>query len=250
MNIKNFFIIWSLLAGLLFHSTGLSAAEPDWSRYNRILQDYVKPEKHYNTSLNWVDYSRLKKEPVFEKVVGQIENYPVTKLISKEEKLAFYINAYNILALKTVLNHWPVQSIKDAGSFIYPVWYRDAGKIGGKTVTLNEIEHEVLRPMGEPRIHFAIVCASVSCPDLRTEAYTAAELHRQLNDQAQRFLDNPSKGFIAENSQAHISQIFDWFRGDFKKRDSVKAFIRNHIKLPENIKLKTDLPYNWSVNGG
>ncbi len=249
MNIKQRCLKYLLAMVLLVNSISLFAAEPDWRDYNQILRNYVKVEHHFDTPLSWVDYSRLKQDPAFAKVVGQIEHYPISQLVSKEEKLAFYINVYNILALKTVLDHWPLESIKDVGSFIYPVWYRDAGTIDGKTVTLNEIEHKVLRPMGEPRIHFAIVCASISCPDLRNEAYTASKLNQQLEDQTQRFLDNPAKGLNSKAQTLRVSQIFDWFEDDFAQQGGVETFIRHYKKLPEKITLKANLPYNWSVNG-
>jgi len=80
-----------------------------------------------------------------------------------------------------VLNHWPVTSIKDIGSCVKPVWNKTAGSIGGKEMILGMIEHKILRSLNEPRIHMAIVCASISCPDLRTEAYRADKLDEQLN---------------------------------------------------------------------
>ncbi|MGR9071432.1 MAG: DUF547 domain-containing protein [Gammaproteobacteria bacterium] len=240
---------WLAAAAMLLLSSASGAAEPDWGGYNMLLAKYVKPVSRFETELNWVDYSRLKKDPGFEKTVALVESYPLASLTTQEEMLAFYINAYNILAIKTVLDHWPVKSIKDAGSFIFPVWYRNAGRIGGEDVTLNEIEHDVLRPMGDSRIHFAIVCASVSCPDLRAEAYTASKLAKQLDEQAERFLNNPDKGLYVESGQVHLSQIFDWFAGDFKKWGGVEAFLRSYRQLPENVTVKADIPYNWSLNG-
>lgn len=119
-----------------------------------------------------------------------IKQFPVKNLSSREKKLAFYINSYNILALKMVVDHWPLKSIKDIGSLFRPVWGKVAGTISGKLVSLDDIENDIIRPMGEPRIHLAIVCASVSCPDLRTEPYTAKKLDSQLDEQVRLFLNN------------------------------------------------------------
>ncbi len=227
----------------------VQAIEPDWTVYNRLLHDYVKSGQRDGTALNAVNYSQLRHDVGFAQVVSQLEGFDTGQLQTQEEKLAFYINAYNIFALKTILDHWPIASIKDAGSFIYPVWYRDAGIINGRTVSLNEVEHKILRTMGEPRIHLAIVCASVSCPDLRPEAYTATQLNAQLDDQVKLFLHNPAKGLNINGNTVQVSQIFDWFGDDFKVMGGVEAFLRRYVELPETIHLKADLPYDWSLNG-
>lgn len=238
----------SMLA-LLSQIFVVSAAEPSWDLYSALLTDHVKTSNQHGITLNWVNYSQLKNDQRFAQVVKQIEDFSPDDLKTKEEKLAFYINAYNILALKIVVNNWPVKSIKDVGSLFKSVWKKDAGKIGGKIVSLNEVEHEILRPMADPRIHMAIVCASVSCPDLRTEPYTATKLNEQLNDQTKSFLSNPQKGFTLDGNKARTSKIFDWFKEDFLTNGDIEGFIRQYLELPPNIRLKADLPYDWTVNG-
>ncbi|MDQ7090409.1 MAG: DUF547 domain-containing protein [Methylococcales bacterium] len=155
----------ALTTGLLL-STHVSAAEPDWKPYADLLSSTVKQGTKQGVPLAKVDYAALKKSGKLEAVYQQLSAFPLSKLQGKQEKLAFYINTYNILALKMVVDHFPLKSIKDVGSLISPVWGKEAGNIGGKTVSLDDIENKIIRPMGEPRIHFAIVCASVSCPDL------------------------------------------------------------------------------------
>ena len=150
-----------VLAGLLLASN-VAAVEPDWKEYARVLSAVKQGEKH-GISVALVNYAALKNSGLLEKVYQQISGFPVQSLNGRDETLAFYINTYNILALKMVVDHWPVESIKDVGSFFSPVWGKDAGTIGGKTVSLDDIENKIIRPMGEPRIHLAIVCASVSC---------------------------------------------------------------------------------------
>ena len=228
-----------------------AAVPPSMDLYQKLLTQYVKTEKHQGTTLNWVNYTALKKDAGFTQLVQQFAEYSPEQLKDKKERLAFYINAYNILAMKTVVDNWPVKSIKDVGSFLRPVWKKDAGIIGGKPVSLDEIENDVLRPMGEPRIHMAIVCASISCPDLRAEPYTAEKLDEQLDDQAKKFLSNPQKGLVIEGKKAKTSKIFDWFSEDFDKAyGSVRQFISQYSDLPEDIQLKPGgLSYNWSVNG-
>jgi len=227
----------------------VSAATPDWTLYSHILEKYVNREVHSGIPVNWVDYSGLKQEPDFNKLVKSIETFPTEHLDGKAESLSFYINAYNILAIKMVLDHWPVSSIKDAGSWLKPVWDKAAGKINGNEITLGMIEHEILRPMDEPRIHMAIVCASLSCPDLRREAYHAEILEEQLEDQTRQFLNNSAKGLRFENGKIITSRIFDWFREDFTGNDGIRTFIRKYVAIPDDIDLKATMPYNWNLNG-
>lgn len=178
---------------LLILSFNTYASEPDWSAYADVLKSVSQGTKN-NVKLALVDYQALKENGKLEAAYRQLSSFPVKNLSSKEEELAFYINTYNILALKMVVDHWPLDSIKDAGSLLSPVWGKPAGSINGKTVSLDDIENKILRPMGEPRIHFAIVCASVSCPDLRNTPYTASTLNAQLDKQVQKFLTNAIKG--------------------------------------------------------
>jgi len=224
------------------------AAEPDWSDYAALLRDHVKEGSKNGTELAVVDYPALKKNGTLEAVYRQISGFPVERLAGRKEKLAFYINAYNILALKMVLDHWPVESIKDVGNLLSPVWDEPAGEIGGKPVTLGQIEHKILRPMGEPRIHFAIVCASVSCPDLYNKPYTAARLDAQLDEQVQRFLDNETKGVAVADKQIRVSKIFDWFEGDFQGAGGVDAFVRRYRPNLPASPVEADIPYDWALN--
>jgi hypothetical protein len=235
------------VVGLLFFSLTANAAEPEWSSYKVVL-GHVKPGSKNGVSLVRVDYPAIKAEGDLDKAYRELSTFKLENLFSREEKLAFYINAYNILALKMVADHWPVESIKDVGNLFSPVWDKPAGELGGKAVTLGEVEHKILRPMGEPRIHLAIVCASVSCPDLRTEPYTAAQLDKQLDQQARRFLDNPAKGLKIEKDFISISQIFDWFEKDFAVQGGVKAFIKDYKSDMPDLKIKPNIPYDWAVN--
>ncbi len=168
--------------------------------------------------------------------------------------MSFYINAYNIFAIHLVLSEWPVESIKEVGPFYLPVWRVKAGQLDHTPVTLHHIEHQVLRPMKDPRIHMAIVCASISCPDLRNEAYTAAALDQQLDDQTERFLKNPEKGIRLSEGHISLSKIFSWFEDDFQDFDGPLGFISNYIELPlieqplHTVEYMF-LDYDWKLNG-
>ena len=239
-----------LVTSLMFVLVGnLQAKEPDWTNYGKLLSQHVKQGQRHGIPLMMVDYVGIKNDPLYGKVVGQIKGFNTDQLSGNNEKLAFYINAYNILAIKMVLDHWPVKSIKDAGSLFSSVWKKDVGQINHKTVTLNEVEHEVLRKLGEPRIHMAIVCASVSCPDLRDEPYTSMKLSVQLDDQTKKFLNNSGKGLRLKGNTAEVSKIFGWFEEDFEKRGGIAKFIKSYRKdLPKNIKIDSDISYDWDLN--
>jgi len=226
-------------------SLSVGAAEPDWSGYAGVLQ------RHAQVSPGgvWVDYVALHKDADFDRVVRQIAAYPVATLATPAERTAFYINTYNVLAMKVVSDNWPVASIKDAGSFLSPVWGKPAGVVGGKTMSLDNVENQYLRKLGDPRVHFAIVCASRSCPDLRLEPYAAARLDAQLDDQAHRFLSDAKKGLRIEPRIVRTSRIFDWFEEDFSG-SGVESFLRRYrTDIPRQVEIVANLPYDWSLNG-
>ncbi len=240
--------LWLAAAVFIFPALAV-AEEPNWDDYAAVLQQHVTPQTKQGVALNWVNYSALKQDPRWPKVVDQVQGFSTEKLATQEERLAFYINAYNILAMKMVADHWPLKSIKDVGSLFSPVWKKPAGTIDGKEVTLDQIEHKILRPMGEPRIHMAIVCASISCPDLRNEPFTAAQLDAQLDDQSATFLNNPAKGVHLTGNKAEVTKIFDWFGEDFSKLGGVEAFIGHYANFPADGEINGYLNYDWSVNG-
>lgn len=234
---------------LLLIPLSASALEPDWKDYRQLLENHVSAGTINGVTLNVVDYEALKASGEIDKVAAQLSQFSLDKLQSREEKLAFYINAYNILAIKMVTDNLPVKSIRSVGNVVSPVWKKPAGSLGGKVVTLHEVEHEILRPMGEPRIHFAIVCASVSCPDLSKEPFTAGSLTAQLDKQTRLFLANSGKGLRAGQGQVSVSRIFDWFSTDFEKEGGVEGFIRRYKPdLPGNVKIRTNISYDWALN--
>jgi hypothetical protein len=142
-----------------------------------------------------------------------VNNPPDKKEWSESAQLAYWINVYNAFTIKLIIDHYPVESIKDIGSkiqvpFINSPWDIKLIEIEGKKYDLNNVEHSILRKdFEEPRIHFAIVCASFSCPKLRREAFTAEKLEEQLQEQAVDFINDPAKNSISKN-KAEVSKIF------------------------------------------
>lgn len=204
-----------------------------------------------------VDYKSLKKAPELKSLVAQVKQAKPSTL-DRNGKLAFWINAYNILAIDLVAKNYPIESIKDIGSFFSPVWDVEVAKIEGTTYSLGSIEHEILRKMGEPRIHAAIICASVSCPPLARTPFTAETLETDLNAAMQSWLTNDEKGIKINRSarSVRISKIFDWFEEDFEAKGGALKSIAPHVSdsdaawLAENGKNATIsyFGYDWSLN--
>lgn len=171
---------------------------------------------------------------------------------SKEERMAYWINAYNAFTVQLIVRHYPCKSIKDLGGKLYKIntpWDIRFIIIEGQDYDLNNIEHDILRKeFDEPRIHFALNCASVSCPALRNEAYTAEKLDGQLTDQAKRFLADPTKNKVGKNA-AQLSKLFSWFTSDFTKKMNLIAFINQYTTVQMDPKARIDyLEYDWKLN--
>jgi hypothetical protein len=181
-----------------------------------------------------------------------LSRVPDCRLAHARSKKAFYRNAYNILSMNMVQQHWPLQTLRSLGFMLNPVWTHNAGVVGGETVTLRALENDVLRAMGDPRVHMAINCASMSCPDLRHEPYVSSRLDKQLDDQSVQFLKQENKGIIfnRKDNVLHLSSIFDWFESDFEPYGGVEAFVRHYRpELSNDLTLVPDIPYDWRVNG-
>ena len=239
-----------ILAAWMLSAPSAWAEQADFSALDRMLHAHVSPATVKGIKLNVVDYTAWAKDSDYPVAVDAIARFDTAKLANRNERLAFWINTYNLLAIKVVLDNRVSESIKDAGSFFSSVWVKPAGKVNGKTVTLDQIEHQILRPMGEPRVHMAIVCASLSCPDLRPEVYTADRLSEQLDEQARLFLANPTKGMAVRGTDLTVSKIFDWFDEDFAAQGGVIGFIRSHAQVPAGARIDDHFDYDWSLNRG
>ena len=224
-----------------------SSYEKAWTM---LLQNNVSSGSIDGVPLNLVDYDNLQNNAEFRRVVQSIEQTDPAQLGDKNAKMAFWINVYNIAAINMILDNQPVESIRDIGSLFSPVWDKDAITINGTTYSLGHIEHEILRPMGDARIHFAIVCASVSCPDLRPESYSADKLDAQLDEQTRKFLQNEVKSLALDRDKqvVHISSIFKWFKEDFDGEQGILTFLSQYSDTDvSGYKIKY-LPYNWNLN--
>ncbi|MBW2395303.1 MAG: DUF547 domain-containing protein [Deltaproteobacteria bacterium] len=175
----------------------------------------------------------MRREPDWDRLLTGIEATDPVALQNAAARIAYWINVYNAFAIDVVVKGRPEESIRDLGSFFSPVWKKPAGRIAGRTYALQEIEHEILRPMGDPRIHGAIVCASLSCPPLARTPYTADGLEGELQENLERWLRHPGKGvrLDAASNTLYVSRIFDWFESDFDAQGGVRTFLAHYTEI-------------------
>lgn len=189
--------------------------------------------------------------------LDRLARIPITRY-DRGEQLAYWINLYNALTVKVVLDHYPVKSIRDIdispGLCADGPWARKLVTVEGEAVSLNDIEHRILRPIWrDPRIHYAVNCASIGCPDLRARAYTAATVEAMLEDGAAEYINSP-RGVSIEDGTVTVSRIYDWFYEDFGGTD---AAVFNHLLNYAAPRLKRNLEtigrihevaYDWRLN--
>jgi Protein of unknown function, DUF547 len=257
------------LIGALILMTGPGTAHAgsiSFVEYAEVLAKHVSGN-------GLVDYAGLKanrgKLDAFAKRLAELDPAMYGKWTSNQ-KIAFWVNAYNALTLVAIIDNYPIQPSK-VKSLAFPknsirqipgVWKELQFTVMGEAKTLDQIEHQVLRKQfKEPRIHFALVCAALSCPKLRSEPYSGGRLSNQLNDQARKFLaDSKTFRIDLEKKVVYLSAIFDWFGADFanggKSEDGVISFVLLYLKGEErdfvaarDFKIKY-LDYDWTLNEG
>lgn len=256
-----------LFAALLLTTAGAGAVEFDHSHagYDALLKLFVADDR--------VDYPGLKSDPsalnhYLDSIAGISE--ATFNAWTESEQLAFLINLYNAATLKLIIDHYPVKSIKDIGSFFKGPWDQPVVRLFGKTITLDNLEHDIIRKdYSEPRIHMALVCAAKGCPPLRSEAYVADQLDAQLDDQSRRFLASPAGLRIDRGEKiVYFSSIFKWYGKDFidrfspatgfpgldKTERAVAHFSSGYLSTADGDYLKSGgysvkyLDYDWSLN--
>jgi hypothetical protein len=270
------FFLLLLLTGCAGYSNSSAQNSQDNQPESSIIaaqplnyQDYAEVLREYVDASGRVDYEKLQnnrqKLDKFNAALGSVP--PNTyESWTDEEKIAFLINAYNSLTLEVIVDNYPTKSIRD----IPGVWNRKKFRVIGQEMTLNDIEHEILRKeFDEPRIHMALVCASIGCPNLRTEPFMGEKLNSQLDEQTRVFLANPDNFRLDRDSErVYVSSIFKWFGKDFEKSYGKKEnfanlngketaflnFISQYLNPAEEEYLAQGgykvsyLDYDWSLN--
>lgn len=221
-----------------------NVARVDHSLLSAVLKDVVSNGR--------VDYARLKRDTRLSTYLTAMSKV-VTASMSEDERTAYWINVYNAATLHIVSQHFPIRSIRDITIQGYPsVWKAPLVSTHTGMVSLDHIENNVLRPRGDARIHMALVCAAVSCPPLRSEAYTAADLQGQLDDQCRQFVRDRRHNVIDTTARtARVSKIFEWFIADFGGNPAgIVDFLYQHAGIDRPVRplTVTFADYDWSLN--
>lgn len=256
-----------LLGSALLVTSLASSANNMHDSWNALLNNHVVSINNGHSTE--VDYTAIKLEQYKLKAyLTLLSTVSQTEFDSweKPKQLAFLINAYNAFTVELILTAYPdIASIKELGSFFSSPWSKDFVQLLGKKRSLDDIEHELIRGSGrynDPRIHFAVNCASIGCPALREEAYTAVDLENQLQTQTVRFLSDHTRNRL-EGNTLKLSSIFTWYKGDFEKgfrgSHTLQQFLLLYpnaleLSVEQQISLKNDdmkvkfLDYNWDLN--
>jgi hypothetical protein len=242
------------------------AASFDYGDYTEFLSRYVVPRKQIQgIMVNVVDYDAIQKDretagSLYERVIGQFSDFDPDTLQGRDEGIPFWINAYNVGAIKIIMDHYPVESIRSTAiNWLKNPWNIKIMPVGGATYSLAHIEHDILiAKYQEPLIHFVIVCASLSCPDLLPQAYKPGRLQGQLARQAREFLANKKKGLDIRRHRGEVffSKIFKFDKRTFPNgaRDAI-PLITTFLKNEDDVKYLQSgdyeikyMDYNWDLN--
>lgn len=209
--------------------------------WDSLLKNYVSSDGRVNYKYIKANKNRL------DEYLKRLSQHPPADHWPINEQKAYWINVYNAFTVSLIIRHYPVKSIKDIGNG--RPWDIPFVTIGIQAYSLNQIEHDILRKrFNDPRIHFAIVCASKSCPILRRQAYFADQLDEQLDDQTRRFIRDKIRNTITPYD-IRISKIFEWFRDDFVKSGTLIGFLNKyaHTTISGGAAV-TYHDYDWSLN--
>lgn len=223
--------------------------------WQKILDSYLKTDD--SSGVNLFDYDAVNKQGA-ENIASYLAVLQNTdpRVLNKKEQLAYWINFYNALTVKVVLDEYPIESIKDIRFLTSPFgpWDKDLVTVAGEDLSLNDIEHGILRPIWQdPRIHFSVNCASIGCPNLAAKAFTAENSDALMEQQTIAFI-NHKRGVEVVDNKMVLSSIFDWYGTDFGEGQAeVLAYIKRYYETSELSDLdlestKVDYFYDWRLN--
>lgn len=232
----------------------------DHSPWNRFLDTYLVPGKD---SVNRIDYGEVSStdKQALDRYIAGLAKTAVSRL-DRPEQQAYWINLYNALTVQLILDQYPVESIRDinispglfAGLFSKGPWDKDLVTIEGQEVSLNDIEHRILRPIWkDPRIHYTVNCAALGCPNLQPQAFTAANTAALMNKGAREYVNHP-RGVRIEDDKLIVSSIYVWYQEDFGGSDRGVIEHLKHYAEPalrerlERFNRIADHRYDWSLN--
>lgn len=226
------------------------------ARWTRLLQSHSVEAPGPATS---VRYAALKASPAeLDAYLGELSSVKAADFAkwSRDQRLAFLVNAYNAFTVELVVDHYPVKSIKDIGGLLGSPWKQKFIPLLGRTISLDDLEHVWIRPQyKEPRIHFSVVCASVGCPRLQREAFRATDLEAQLTTATREFLGD-RRWHRATAKAVEVSSIFKWYGSDWGDTKALRSFLAEGMSLGEPVRSRflageiplKFTPYDWSLN--
>jgi hypothetical protein len=228
----------------------------DHGRWNDLLAAHITPGAD---GVNRFDYAGLKANPAamanLEAYIAEVEATRISAL-TRDEQFAAWANLYNALTVRLMVSRWPVRSIMNIRPTLVSIgpWKMPITTIEGRRMSLDDIEHATLRQQWqEPRVHYAVNCASIGCPNLQAEAFTAANLERMLDAGARAYVNHPRGVRIVRPGQVRVSNIYNWFKEDFGGNP---AGILAHLRQYAGPELSANLEgarivgydYDWAVN--
>jgi len=227
----------------------------DHTSWNRFLNRYVQP---HSSGVNRIAYGRISDlgKANLQGYINRLARTPISQF-NRPEQLAYWINLYNALTVKVVLDHYPIESIRDikSGLFSSGPWGKELVTIEGEALTLDDVEHRILRPIWkDPRIHYAVNCAAVGCPNLQPVAFTATSVDGLLDQAAAQYINHP-RAVMVNGRKLVVSSIYVWFQADFGDSDEeVIQHLRQYAnpdlskRLATAVKISGDR-YDWTLNG-
>lgn len=246
--------VFATLLATLLVALPARAFDQTHARWGRVLDAFL--------SSNRVDYAGLKARPTeLDMYLAEVAAVPAADFAQwpRADRLALLLNLYNAATFRLIADHYPVASIRGIGTLPGAAWRMPVVRFGGEEITLDHLEHQIIRAeYAEPRIHFALVCAAVSCPPLRPEPYTGTRLDAQLDDQTRLFLADAGKNrFDAATGTLHLSPIFKWFTEEFTAGGrTLEAWVKPFLPagsakaLAEARRVKVKFTdYDWALNG-
>jgi len=227
----------------------------DHKAFSQLLKAYVRADKSGLTRVNYKDFKT--KQSALKAYIKSLEAVKVTSL-SKAEQFAYWANLYNAITINVVLDAYPVKSIKDIdispGLFSNGPWGKKLVTIEGTKISLDDIEHQILRKVHtDPRVHYAVNCASVGCPNLQNQAFDGKNLQAQLNKAARDYV-NSNRGAVVKGNRLAVSKIYVWFKKDFGGNDEgVLAHLKKHADKDLKSKITkigsiNSSFYDWTLN--
>jgi hypothetical protein len=270
--LKRYFSLFTVVVALSLSSQGFAAPASElWQKWTRHDADSSQTIDHAiwqdltdrfvsqgKDGLNRFAYAKFEQSDMrqLQSYLTMLSNTAISAY-NRSEQLAFWINLYNSVTIKVMLDNYPVQSIRDikSGVFTAGPWDKQLVTVETETLTLNDIEHRILRPIWQDaRIHYVVNCASISCPNLQPKAFTGANTEAMLETAAIEFINHP-RAVRVENNRLRVSSIYNWYKADFGETDSA---VIDHLlryakpalasKLEGIDEIDYYIQYNWNIN--